>query len=100
MDDKFIIIVTLHYPDWPGGCKTWAESLWSIVGPFRNERRAARHLREHHFEVHRDGSWSVNPQGDEAYYEAKIVRAGSHSRCPATERRLGPKESFDPTPIW
>jgi len=100
MRSTFIIIVTLHCPDWPDGCKTWAESLWSIVGPFRNERRAARHLREHHFEVRRDGRWSVNPQGDEAHFEAKIVQAGSHSPCPATEQRLGSKEFFDPKPLW
>jgi len=100
MRDKFLVIVTLHCPDWPDGCKTWGESLWSIVGPFRNERRAARHLREHCFEQRRDGNWSVHPQGDEAYFEAKVVSAGSHSTCHATERRLGPKDFFDPTPRW
>ncbi len=100
MGDRFIIIVTLHCPDWPDGVKTWGEHLWSIVGPFRSERRATRHLREHFFETRRGGGWSVHPRGDEAYFEAKIVRAGSRSGCPATERRLGPKDFFDPTPLW
>jgi len=100
MDDQFIIIVTLHYPDWPDGCKCWAESLWAIVGPFGRERRAEKHLRERHFEQCRDGSWHMHPNGDEAYHEAKIVRAGCRNNGSlALEGSLGPKRCFDPNPI-
>jgi hypothetical protein len=100
MRDMFIIIVTLHYPDWPDGCKTWCESLWAIVGTFGRQRRAEKHLIERHFERCRDGSWSMHPNGDEAYYEAKIVEFGSGHERLTLQRTLGPKDSFDPNPIW
>jgi len=100
MSDQFIIVVTLHYPHWPNGCKCWTESLWAIVGPFGGERRAEKHLTGRHFERCRDGSWVMHPNGDEAYHEAKIVRLGSGGDRVALQKSLGPKRCYDPNPIW
>ncbi len=71
------IIVTCHYPDWPQGVKTWLESLTCVAGPVKKLSRAENHLRRRGFEKggHYPYSWTVHPNGDEAYYEAKIVRS-------------------------
>lgn len=69
------IIVTIHYSDRPQGIKMWFESLVCVAGPFK-KLSAVRKL------LHRRGfkqgqcypfTWTVHPNGDEAYYEAKVV---------------------------
>ncbi len=69
------IIVTCHYPDWPRGIKTWFESLVCVAGPFTKLSRAQKLLRRRGFEKGHayPRTWTVHPNGDEAYYEAKIV---------------------------
>lgn len=76
------IIVTCHYPGWPDGVKTWFESLTCVAGPFKKLTRAQKHLRRRGFERRPrcPFTWTVHPHGDEAYYEAKIVRADAWDR--------------------